>query len=216
MTATRGDRRFGGWRLFERFRALPSRDRRAVVLGLTVLVPAVLWLGVARPWWTALQDLRASTVAEQDLLDRERALLRDAPELPGRLSEARAAMARKEALLVQSRNLALAEAVVTEIVEARARESRALLLETRSVARDPFASAPEGLVPIRLNVRVESDFEGILDFLHALEAEPLLLRVFAFSIQPGEDGAMNLSATIEAYAAEEAATNAAPESGGLL
>jgi hypothetical protein len=159
-------------------------------------------MGVARPWWTTLHEFRASTVAEQDLLDRERMLLQDAPMLPARLSEARAKLARKEALLLQSGNLALAEAAVTRVIEDRARESRALLLETRSVLRDPFATAPEGLVPIRLNVRVESDFEGILDFLHALEADPLLLRVFAFSIQQGEDGAMNLSSTVEAYAAE--------------
>jgi hypothetical protein len=63
------------------------------------------------------------------------------------------------------------------------------------------------LVPIRLNVRVESDFEGILDFLHALESESLLLRVVAFSIQRGEEGAMNLSATVEAYAPDEEPTS---------
>jgi hypothetical protein len=192
-----------GSSLLDRFRNLPARDRRALLLGMIVLGPAVLWMGIVRPWWTTLQELRESVVSEQELLDRERALLLESPELPARLAESRATLARKEALLVQSRNLALAEAAVTEIVEARARESRALLLETRSVARDPFEEAPDGLVPIRLNIRVESDFEGILDFLHALEDEGLLLRVFAFSIQRGEEGAMNLSVTVEAYAPEE-------------
>jgi hypothetical protein len=96
--------------------------------------------------------------------------------------------------------MSLAEATVTQAIQDRARQSQALLLEARSVARDPLAPAPAGLISIRLNIRVESDFEGILDFVYALEADPLLLRVFAFSIEPDGDGAMTLAATVEAYA----------------
>jgi hypothetical protein len=65
---------------------------------------------------------------------------------------------------------------------------------------------PPGLVPIRLNVRVESDFEGILDFLHALESDPLLIRVVGLSMQAGESGVMNFMAVIEGYAPREDVT----------
>jgi hypothetical protein len=187
----------------ERVRGLSPRDRRALVLGLLVLGPALAWIGVVRPWQRAVAATAENTAAEEALLQRERTLLREAPTLPDRLGAARAALARKEARLVRSANPALAEAEVVGVVEELARESRALFQEARSVALAVGEEPPPGLVPIRLNIRVESDFEGILDFLHALESDPLLIRVVGLSMQAGESGVMNFMAVIEAYAPRE-------------
>ncbi|MEX1258847.1 MAG: type II secretion system protein GspM [Gemmatimonadota bacterium] len=193
-------------RLRDRVRALSTRDRRALLLGLLILGPALGWIGIVRPWQSALASLAETAGAEESLLQRERALLREAPTLPGRLSEARATLARKEARLVQSVNPALAEAEVVGLVEELARANRALFLEARSVALGVGEEPPPGLIPIRLNVRVESDFEGILDFLHAIESDPLLIRVVGLSMQAGESGVMNFMAVIEAYASREEVT----------
>lgn len=192
--------------LRDRARALSTRDRRALVLGLLILGPALGWIGVVRPWQSALASLAETAEAEESLLQRERALLREAPTFPDRLSEARAALARKEARLVPSANPALAEAELVGLVEELARANRALFLEARSVALGVGEEPPPGLVPIRLNVRVESDFEGILDFLHAIESDPLLIRVIGLSMQTGESGVMNFMAVIEAYAPREEVT----------
>jgi len=190
----------------DRVRALPSRDRRALLLGLLILVPTLGWIGVVQPWQNALASLAETAEAEEAVLQRERSLLVEAPTLPGRLEEARGSLARKEARLVRSANPALAEAELVGLVEELARESRALFLEARSVALGVGEEPPPGLVPIRLNVRVESDFEGILDFLHALESDPLLVRVVGLSMQAGESGVMNFMAVIEAYAPREDVT----------
>jgi hypothetical protein len=202
--------RFQGFRrlreIRDRFGGMTSRDRRALLLGLLILGPALGWIGIVRPWQNALVSLEESAEAEQAILRRERALLREAPTLPVRLDEARTQLARKESRLVRSANPALAEAELVGLVEELARESRALFLEARSVALGVGEEPPAGLVPIRLNVRVESDFEGILDFLHALESDPLLIRVVGLSMQAGESGVMNFMAVIEAYAPREEVT----------
>jgi hypothetical protein len=158
------------------------------MLGAALLVPMLLWAGVVRPYRSALAGLEDRLAAERSLLERERAVLREAPELPGRLEEARVALARWEAGLVHSLNPALAEAEVTALLETIARDSRVLLQEVRAMALPPDAARPEGLVPFRLSVRGETDFEGVLAFLDGMEQEPLLLRIVGLSVEPAAGG----------------------------
>lgn len=195
---------FSGW--MERVRSLSARDRRALLLGALLLGPALGWVGIVRPWTAAMEGLQESHASEEALLLRERALLREAPTLPDRLEAARLQLARKEARLVRSANPALAEAEIVGRIETLARENRALLLEARGLALPLGSEPPAGLVPIRLSVRAESDFEGVLDFLHALEADPLLLRVVGLSLQSEASGVVNFNAVIEAYAPREVET----------
>jgi hypothetical protein len=219
------------------FRSLSSRDRRAVLLGFAVLVPALLWVGVVRPYLGALEDLSERAVSERALLEREAELLRDAPGFPDRLRAARAAVDRWDARLVRSSNLALAEAEVTALLEEVARERRVLLQEVRAAGGASVDDAPAGLRPIRLSVRGESDFEGILGFVHGMEEDPLLLRIVGFSMEAlpagaapaggggggqgagaggaggSRSGVMSFMVIVEAFAPEEATGVAANSNG---
>lgn len=207
-------------RIGDRFRALSRRDRRAVILGAMVVVPALTWIGLARPYLEVLEDLRDRAAAEHALLERELAVLREAPSFPGQMREARLALVRWDARFVRSPNLALAEAEVTSLLEAIARDSRVLLQEVGAMATGALGAtaasdgSPEGLRPIRLSVRGESDFEGVLRFLHGMEENPLLLRIVGLSMrrapQEGEGrgddgerrqpGAMSFELIVEAFA----------------
>ena len=189
-------------RLFDRFRSLPQRDRRALLIGCLLLLPPLAWIGVARPWMGAVAEARETVLQEESLLARERELLRRGPTLPSDLERARLTLDRKEARLLSSGNPALAEAAVAEVIEEMARENNSLLLEVRGTTRPGREPVPEGLVPLRLNVRVESDFQGLLGFLNALEANPLLIRLIGFSMERRPEGAMALTAVVEAYARE--------------
>ena len=51
---------------------LAGRDRRALLLGLCVLVPALLWVAVLRPWWGGLASIQEAVAAESSILERER------------------------------------------------------------------------------------------------------------------------------------------------
>lgn len=168
-----------------RLEGLSGRDRRAILVGLAILAPAIAWLGVVRPYRAVVLELREAVVVERELLARERALLREAPSLPDRIEAARLRLGRGEAGLVRSANLALAEAEVTGHLEGLARESRTLLLEARSVLPPPDSEPTPGLRPIRMELRGESDFEGVLEFVRRLEDDPLLLRMAALSLRPG-------------------------------
>lgn len=166
-----------------RIRGLSPRDRRALLIGLALLVPALAWIGVARPYVETLHDLHDRIASERALLEREKAVMREAHTFPDRIAVARQALRRWNASFVSSANLALAEAEVTGWLEEIARENRFLLEEVRSVARPPGSETPAGLRPMRLSVRGESDFEGILRFLHAMEQDPMLVRIVGLSVE---------------------------------
>jgi hypothetical protein len=200
------------------WRGLSTRDQRALRLGGIVLGGALLWLGVVGPVLGLVRELEARVDAEASLLVRERGVLVAAPALPERAESLRVELERWDARMVRSPNLALAEAETTALLQALARENRVLLEEARAAPRPPGAEIPEGLEPIRLALRGESDFEGVLGFLAALEADPLLLRIVALSIQ--RDGAeassvVKIQAVVEAFAPSEvpAGPGGAPEAG---
>jgi hypothetical protein len=174
--------------LGERARSLSARDRRALLLGALVLGPVLLWVGVVRPYVRLLGEYRDRVAAERGLLDREKGVLGEVPTLPARLDEARSTLARWNARFVHSANPALAEAEVTALMETIARQSRVLLQEVGAMTLPPEAAPPDGLVPFRLSVRGESDFEGVLRFLNGMEQNPLLLKIVGLSMEPAPSG----------------------------
>ena len=206
--------------LGDRLRALSDRDRRALLIGTMLLAPALLWIAVVRPYRNALTDYQDRLVSERGLLDREKAVLEEAGTYPAQLQAARIALEQWDARFVRSANPALAEAEVTEVLEEVARENRVLLQEVRSMPLPPGTTAPEGLLPMRLSVRGESDFEGVLRFLHGMEQHPLLLRVVGLSVEPApqtgggggrgggpqtQPGAMTFVVIVEAFVPLDAA-----------
>jgi hypothetical protein len=148
----------------------------------------------------AVAETRETILQEAELLARERALLQRGPSLPDDLADARLQLKRKGARLLQSGNAALAEAAIAKTIEEIAKANNTLLLEVRATARPRGEAEPTGLLPLRLNVRVESDFQGLLGFLHAMETDPLLIRLVGFSMEREEEATMTLTAVIEAYA----------------
>lgn len=167
------------------FEGLAPRDRRALLAGALVLLPALLYVAAVRPYFAALSDVRARAAVERGLLERELALLAQAPTLPGQVERASDEAARAELRLVRAANVPLAEAELTQYLETVASISRVLLQELRGVEPARGAAEPlPGMRPIQLAVRGESDLEGVVTFLSRVEESPLLLRVTGLSIEP--------------------------------
>ncbi|MEX1183302.1 MAG: hypothetical protein WEF86_08690 [Gemmatimonadota bacterium] len=191
-------------------RRLTARDRRAVLLGLCVLLPALLYVGAIRPYRGMLQELRDRTSVEGALLQREQALLADAGVIGGSAGMLHVRADDASRRLVHAANVPLAEAELTALLETLASLSRVLLQEMRGV--QPPRAGTDGtsavLQPLRLALRGESDLEGVLTFVQRIESGPLLLRIVELSMEPaGEDraGVVQFGLVVEAFApAEEA------------
>ena len=63
--------------------SMSSRDRRAVGLGLAVLVPALLYIWAVRPYLARLDDARQEVAAQRDALSREEAAIAAQRQDPG-------------------------------------------------------------------------------------------------------------------------------------
>lgn len=164
------------------FDRMSPRDRRALGLGAALLTPVLLWSMAVRPYLAALEDVEARIEAERGRLEREEALLAAAPRLPEALEHATEAARSAESRLIKAANQALAEAELISYLTLVASTNHLLLQEARAV--ESTGEAPAGLAPVQLALRGESNLEGVLEFLHAIEQSPLLLRVVGLSIEP--------------------------------
>jgi hypothetical protein len=170
-------------------RRLAPGDRRAILLGLAVLVPALLFVTVVRPYRAALLEVRERTAQERSLLQREQALLAEGAALPGSAAAAERRAQRAAGRLVRAANVPLAEAEVTGFLESVAGLSNVLLQELRGIETRRGEPVGTGnLRPIRLSLRGESDLEGVLTFLHRIETSPLFMRVVELSLEPQYEG----------------------------
>jgi hypothetical protein len=168
------------------WRNLEPRDRRALFLGLAVMVPALSYAFVVRPYRAALVDVESRVEAERDLLSRELALLASAPGLPAAIDQAREAAQEVESRLLQAPSLVLAETELTDFLEDAAARNRVLLEEIRGGEMDRGEAPPPGLEVVRVHLRGESDLQGVLDFLNAIEESRLILRIRGLALDPVE------------------------------
>ena len=195
---------------------LSDRDRRALLIGAVLVVPALFWYAAARPYLAAIEDARAAYDAEYALWQREVALLAAAPELPARLDSVSAAAQGAADRLVRAANEALAENEVIRYLSLVASTNRVLLQEARGTDAAAADDAGE-LRPVRLAVRGESDLRGIMTFLKSVEQSPLLIRVGGLSIEPAppsgggggrqeNSGVLRFGMLIEAFAPHDGAS----------
>jgi hypothetical protein len=163
---------------------LSPRDRRAILLGLAAVVPALAYAFGVRPYARALGDVRDRVAAEGELLARELALLESAPGLPEATRRAEEAASRAEDRILRAPSPILAEETLTDFLEHSAVGSRVLLEEIRGGELARGEEPPPGLGIVRLHLRGESDLQGILTFLNEIEKSRLLLRVRGLALEP--------------------------------
>jgi len=156
------------------------RDRRAVALGLAVVLAALGGVWVVRPYVAALGELRQEIGRERELLAREQALLREAPALDGRLVTLNSALARTGGRLFPGADELAATAALASYVGDVARRQRVWFQQGET--RPPVGLAG-GLVAIEVGVRAAGDLEGILGLLSELEAGPRLVQVTRLGIE---------------------------------
>lgn len=153
---------------------LSARDRRAIRWGALVLAPGLLWVYAVSPFLEAVEERRSRLEARTTQLEAERDLLAARDRYPERVRQAAARLQRAAPALLDSRSRGVATAELTQFVEDRAAAAR-----VRLVATEPRATrrVDRRLLAVPMTVEGESDLEGVLTFLDALEHGPKLLSV---------------------------------------
>jgi hypothetical protein len=187
-------------------RALTASERRTITIGLIAVVPSLLWIFGVRPYREALAEAREEVTTQRDLLARELALLEDAERYPMAYRSADSALLRVAPRLFDESDDVLATARLTSYVAGQALASRVLLQEAEA---RPAQRSRDGVRRLQVQISAESDTEGMLRFLNALERGGKLIVVDKIALNREERSQMkgkppvavlSLTATVSGFA----------------
>lgn len=154
--------------------SMTSRDRRALVLGSTIVGLSLFGVFGVKPFMKSLADDRDRLASERETLARERAAVDAARRNPHLQQVADSAMSAMTPRLFEGQDDGIAGAELDLWVTDVAHESRVFL---PTVTTRTGSTSAAGIRMLRSEIRGESDLRGILTFLRALETGDKLVRV---------------------------------------
>lgn len=201
--------------------ALDPRDRHALRTGALVVGVALAWTFVARPSMTRRAELADLLDAERARFARELSVGRDtatfAPRFPSNDSLGNDSLERTlNARLFTGADDVIATAQLVDYLGEAARRYEVWMQVANT---RPATEGSAGLRTLEVELRAESDIEGLLRFLNAIEQGPRHVRVVSLDVRapgaPAEDGTTPLSivATVQGHAGPARATASGMRSG---
>lgn len=153
---------------------LAPKDRRAVLVGASILAPVLAFTLVGKPYLHERAALAEQIHEQEELLRRELALVQSVSRLSGDLTDANRVLADARPRLFPARDpLGATAALVSTASEFGRRHG--LLVE--AVEGRPAESLSDGFMSVQVEIRGRGDLEGLVRWLNALETGPKLLRV---------------------------------------
>jgi hypothetical protein len=190
-----------------RLSTMTARDKRALTLGALVLAPALFFIWGVKPFLASLEESRDFLSVERAALARERAAVTAAQRNPGMQALADSLMRAMSPRLFAGRDDVMATAELVSHLGAVAREHDVWL---QNATTRPATVTDAGVRTLHVALRAESDLQGLLNFLQALERGDKLVRIerLDVSVTQGpvtEDGIepVSISASIVGYAIPE-------------
>jgi type II secretory pathway component PulM len=181
--------------------ATRPQDRRALLIGATVLVVAIGYARLVRPAMNDLAHQRQTLGEQKALLARERSLLAVAPTLPRARSDAARALVAENTRLFSGDSVAATGALTNFVTDVAAATGVRL---TTVEGRTPHSE--RGVTRLAVDVRGEGSWRQVLAFIHALEATARLVDVTSVRIERGARGGplggelVSVAATLSGYA----------------
>jgi hypothetical protein len=183
---------------------MSPKDRRAIILGAVLVLPALIFIYGVRPYRAALESTRDELETARVALSREKAAVAATSASPGSQRMADSALIIVTPRLFEGRDDAIASAQMAAYLGSIARRSRVLMQDANT---RPSTTSPEGIRTLRVEVRAESDIQGVATFLQNLETGQKLVRVDRLEISrvPGleeKNGfeTLSIAATISGFA----------------
>jgi hypothetical protein len=204
------------------------RERRTILGGAAILAVGLGWVYGVKPMRAALTDLNDQIAVEREALAREQSAVQEATRSPARKRVADSAMVAAQSKLFSGANDVAAGAELATYLGDVARRTHVWLANastkpvTSSASRTSTGTAQpasvDGLRPLRVVLRAETDFRGILDFLEALERGGKVVTVesldIAKTLRAGDEDreTLSISATVVGYGLPRATIPAAVDS----
>lgn len=193
---------------------MSPKDRRAIALGALLVLPALLFIYGVRPYRASLATTRDELDIARLALSREKAAVMTTRANPDAQRSADSALMMVAPRLFEGRDDAIASAQLAAYLGSIARKSRVLMEDANT---RPSSTSPEGIRTLRVEVRGESDIQGVTTFIHNLEAGNKLVRVDRLEISrvPGleeKNGfeTLSIAATVSGFAFVPAAVEPKP------
>jgi len=190
--------------------SMSDRDRRALFWGIAILVPSLVFVFGVKPFLATLGQNRDQLSVERETLSRSRAAVAAALENPDLQRIADSAMRAMKPRLFEGRDDVMATAELVSHLGAVAMEHHVLL---QDAATRPTKVSDGGVRELHVEIRAESDLQGLLRFLAALESDEKLLRVERLDItrtmaNRDADGVepISIAASIVGFAIREGAS----------
>lgn len=181
-----------------------ARDRRALWLGALLLLPALGFVWIVRPYLAAVENTRDQLAAERGALARERSAVAAAARNPEYQLVADSLMRATSPTLFSGRDDVMATAELVSYLGAVANEHDVWL---QNATTRPSTTTESGVRALHVALRAESDLAGLLRFLRALEQGDRLLQVerLDVSVRPTDftDSGVEpvtIAATVTAFA----------------
>jgi hypothetical protein len=187
-----------------KFSTMSAKDRRALMLGLGILLPAFFFIWGVKPFRATLADAQEQLATGRDALSRERAAVAAALRNPQLQHVADSAMRAMTPRLFNGRDDVMASADLVTYLGQVAHTSRVWL---QDASTRPATTSPSGVRTLHVEIRAESDLAGLLRLLQALEHGKQLVRVdrldISRTLRGQSDGGMetlSIAASITGYA----------------
>lgn len=181
---------------------LKERERKVLLWGAIIAIPALLYTYGLKPMRASFADKKEQLEFERDALARERAAIAAAKRNPQLQHVADSLMQTTSQRLFSSSDDVMASAELGSYIGEVAGKHHFLLTTATTGAVPKTKSIVRTLSE---DIRGESDLQGVLEFLQALEQGPKLVRVSRIDIsRPTRDAddieTVLFAATVTAYA----------------
>ncbi|HEX2211266.1 MAG TPA: GspMb/PilO family protein [Longimicrobium sp.] len=162
---------------------LSPRDRRAVLMGALLILPATAWSQGVMPYLRAVREARAELKSERGLLERELQVLAGAGRYPAEFSSGAERLLAEVPRLMGGGDDGAASAALAGYLRGVAQAARVHLTRVEPATS---ADAGVGVTALPLEVSGEGDLEGVMTMLHLLETGPKLVHVTGMTLETGE------------------------------
>lgn len=181
--------------------ALASRDRRALWLGVILVIPVIAWRAVLAPMASASAANTARAELTAGLLAREMALVRDGARLSAALDSARARLRGEAASLFTASDTTGATIALASWLRAAARVAG--LADVRVEGAPVLQDAGE-FMTVQADLRASGSTAALAEWLARVEGGERVISADRLDISTDGDGTLLISARLRGFARRSA------------